>query len=110
MATVFKYEKYAEQFLFDNSAESKQLLSYIANHKEVEIRQQIPLAIRHHIPKITSILEKSDDKAFSEHLSALFKQLDDESTEVGLKALDIILRVIYFMLFFSYISLDSKGI
>ena len=90
MATIFRYEKYAELFLFENSTA---ILAYILQHKAVEIRQLVVLAIRNHVPKITTILEQSDETTFSEYIGALFIQLNDENSEVGLKALDIIRRV-----------------
>jgi len=53
----------------------------------------LPLAIRSHIPKITAVLDQCDDNTFDEYIGTLFQQLNDDSTEVGLKALDIIRKV-----------------
>lgn len=93
LTTIFKHEKYAERFLFDTSVEGKQLLAYIIQNKYTELRQLLPLAIRSHIPKITAVLDQCDDNTFDEYIGTLFQQLNDDSTEVGLKALDIIRKV-----------------
>jgi len=94
LTTIFKHEKYADKFLFDNSVEGKQLLAYIIQNKYTELRQLLPLAIRSHITKITAVLDQCDDNTFDEYVGTLFQQLNDESTEVGLKALDIIRKIV----------------
>ena len=94
MTSIFRLRKYAEVFLFSQDEKQKQLLAYIMQNPSDDIRQLIAIAVSHHIPLMTDVLHNCDDKTFEEYLGALFIQLNDESTKVGLKVSNVLQQVL----------------
>ncbi len=93
MTSIFHIPKYAELFLFSKDEKHKQMLAYIMQNPNEDIRQLIAIAISSHIGLMTEVLTTCDDKSFEEYVGALFMQLNDESTKVGLKVVNVLQKV-----------------
>jgi hypothetical protein len=90
---VFRVPSVVESFIMDSSPAHRELITSLMMNEEEKWREILGIALAHYVPNIVAYLSGADDKLLEEYLSAVFVQLNDPSTSIGLKALNNLQRI-----------------